>query len=143
LSPRVIDASVALKWYVPEVHFEAALRLLERQRAGEVQFHVPDLFLAETVNVLWKKHRAGELQHPEMRRIAEALGSIPKTVYPTAVLLPAALELAADLDRTLYDCLYLALAGALNCPLVTADQKLYRALGRSAWGDLLTWVADL
>jgi predicted nucleic acid-binding protein len=139
----VIDASVALKWYLPEVHYERAVRLLERQRAGEVRFHVPDLFLAETGNVLRKKHRTGELDRPEMRRIAQALGAVPKTVYPTAVLLPAALDLAADLDRTVYDCLYLALAGALDCPLVTADQKLYRALRATAWQNRLTWVAEL
>ena len=143
MSPRVIDASVALKWYVPEIHYEGAVRLLERQRAGEVHFHVPDLFLAETGNILWKKHRSGDLERPEMLRIAQALGGVPKTVYPTAVLLPAALDLAADLDRTVYDCLYLALAGALACPLVTADQKLYRALHHSAWRNLLTWVGDL
>ena len=143
MSPCVIDASVAVKWYIPEVHHESALRLLERQRHGGVHFHVPDLFLAETGNILWKKHRTGELERPEMRRIAQALGAVPKTVYPTAVLLTAALDLAAELDRTVYDCLYLALAGALDCPLVTADQKLRRALHLSAWRNLLTWVADL
>ena len=143
MSACVIDASVALKWYVPEVHHDRALRLLERQRQGALDFHVPDLFLAETGNILWKKRRTGELDRPDMRRIAEALGAVPKTVYPTAVLLPAALDLAADLDRTVYDCLYLALAGALDCALVTADQKLYRALRPTPWRNLLTWVADL
>jgi predicted nucleic acid-binding protein len=143
LSPWVIDASVAVKWYVPEVHWQGAWRLLERQRAGQVHFHVPGLFLAETGNILWKKRRTGELDRPEIRRIAGALAAVPKTVHPTGVLLPAALELADDLDRSVYDCLYLALAGALGCPLATADQKLYRALHATSWRSILTWVEDL
>lgn len=142
MTPCVIDASVALKWYVPEIHHESALRLLGRQLRGQLHFHVPDLFLAETGNILWKKVRAGELERRQMRQIAEALWAVPKTVYPTGILLPAALDLATELDRTVYDCLYLALAGALDCSLVTADQRLHRGLRNTPWESLLTWVAD-
>lgn len=143
MTPCVIDASVAIKWYVPEVHHEAALRLLAQQQQGGLHFHVPDLFLAETGNILWKKLRSQELTPGDLRAITRALWTVPKTIYPTSVLLLAALELAAELDRTVYDCLYLALAGALNCPLVTADLKLYRALRHTPWRGLLTWVSEV
>ena len=53
----VIDASVAVKWFVPEVHSEHALRLLRKKFA----LLAPELIQAEFGNILWKKCRAGEL----------------------------------------------------------------------------------
>lgn len=52
-------------------------------------------------------------------------------------------EIAQAWERSFYDSLYLALSAALDCPLVTADRKLYNALqGRSSGLDLV-WVADI
>jgi predicted nucleic acid-binding protein len=139
----VLDASVALKWYVPEVHSDRALQVLESYQAGNLALHVPDLFLAEAGNILWKKVRRGELLERDMEEISRALLSVPKTVYPTELLLPAALKLAHALDTTVYDSLYLALAGLLDCPLITADQKLWRAVSRSRWSQHIRWIGQI
>jgi predicted nucleic acid-binding protein len=48
LTGFVVDASVALKWFLPEVHSDAAARLL---REG-YRLHAPDLIRAEFGNVL-------------------------------------------------------------------------------------------
>ena len=56
----VIDASVAIKWVVPEAGTEEAVELLGR--GGLV---APDLLFAECANILWKKVRNGELQKSE------------------------------------------------------------------------------
>ena len=48
----VIDASVAIKWYVPEASSEAALRLLNIQREQGISLHVPDLLICEAGNIL-------------------------------------------------------------------------------------------
>jgi predicted nucleic acid-binding protein len=53
----VVDASVVVKWLLPEIHSEAAKRLL----ADELQLWAPDLVWAEVGNVLWKRSRRGEL----------------------------------------------------------------------------------
>ena len=139
----VLDASVALKWYVPEVHSALALQVLESHQAGELSLHVPDLFLAEAGNILWKKVRRGELSERDMEEISRSLLSVPKTVYSTELLLPAALKLAHALDATVYDSLYLALAGLLDCPLITADQKLWRAVSQSRWARHIRWIAEI
>jgi hypothetical protein len=51
-----VDASVAVKWLLPEVHSDAALRILEHHRP----LLVPDLLFAEVGNVLWKRVRRRE-----------------------------------------------------------------------------------
>ena len=48
MSLFVVDASVAIKWFFPEIHGDAALRLLE----GEHRLHAPDLIYSEFGNVL-------------------------------------------------------------------------------------------
>jgi predicted nucleic acid-binding protein len=105
--------------------------------------HVPDSFLAEAGNILWKKVRRGELSEAELEEIARALLSVPKTVYSSELLLPAALELARALDTTVYDSLYLALAGLLDCRLITADQKLWRAVSRNRWSRHIRWIGEV
>jgi predicted nucleic acid-binding protein len=47
----VVDASVAVKWFVPEPHTQAALRFLN----GDHQLMAPDLLVPEIGNTLWKK----------------------------------------------------------------------------------------
>ncbi|MEH2024315.1 type II toxin-antitoxin system VapC family toxin [Nostoc sp.] len=49
----VLDASVAIKWFVLEVHSDKARRLL----TSNYTFLVPDFFFAEVANVLWKRVR--------------------------------------------------------------------------------------
>jgi len=143
LNHCVLDASVAVKWYVPEVHSEKALSLLEAQRSADLAIHVPDLFLAEAGNILWKKVRRGEISERDAGEISRALLSLPKTVYPTEALLAASLELACRLGRTVYDSLYLALAALLDAPLITADQRLFRGLAQAGWRPLVRWIGDL
>jgi len=52
------------------------------------------------------------------------------------------LRIAIETGRTFYDSLYVALAEALSCPLVTADEKLYDALRTGPLGSTVRWVTD-
>jgi predicted nucleic acid-binding protein len=136
----VTDASVAIKWYVPEVHGHYAARLLSRLDAGSAVCHVPDLFHSEVGNILWKKVRRGELNEAEAQGIVTALSVVPKTVHSAAPLLPSALSLALETERTVYDSLYLTLAAALDCELVTADERLWNALKNTSWSVFVRWI---
>lgn len=135
----VVDASVAVKWLVHEVHTRAALRLRDR----EADLVCPDLLFLEVGNVVWKKVRAGEIDGPLGRRMVDAILDAPLRVEPSVALLPAAWEIALRHDRTVYDGVYLALAVALDARLVTADRRLVRALRSSDLGERLVWVEDL
>ncbi|MEK6373717.1 MAG: type II toxin-antitoxin system VapC family toxin [Acidobacteriota bacterium] len=134
----VVDASVAFKWFSKEVHSAAASRLFD----GEAVLCAPDLIGPELGNALWKKIRRAEITAADAIEIIGAFGRIGVEIYPTAVLLPSALKLAVNLDCTVYDCLYLALAVAKNCALVTADQRLYSAARATALATNIRWVDD-
>lgn len=52
----VVDASVAIKWYTPEVRHANAKALLGRADTTVA----PELIVAEVTNVAWAKARRGE-----------------------------------------------------------------------------------
>lgn len=127
----VLDASVAAKWFLPtkgETLGDEALHLLRRYVKGEIRFIVPDLFWAETANILWKATRQGRIAKPAAQA---ALISLEERKVPTVssrLLLPQAFAIAAAWERTVYDCLYVALAFESDAEMVTADEKLVNAL---------------
>ena len=58
----VIDASVLIKFYVPEILSDKAEELLIRVEHGDVVLLAPDLIYPEVGNILWKKQRTKELE---------------------------------------------------------------------------------
>ncbi len=139
MSSFVVDASVAVKWFVPEIHAEFADRLL----TGDHDLHVPDLLFSEFGNILWKKVGRGEMTAEEARGILQALPVVPLSVHQSSPLLAAAFELALSVSRTVYDSLYLALAISLSCSLVTADERLFHAVEPTPFAANLTLVQDV
>ena len=125
----VVDASVAVKWFVTEQWTEESRRLLARS----IDRYAPDLILSETANVIWKKARRKEIQDPN-RYFAE-LAHLPDVLVlrPSQEIVARASTIAWDLNHPVYDCLYLACAEAEGMPLVTADRRLQAAVeGRLA-----------
>jgi predicted nucleic acid-binding protein len=134
----VVVASVAVKWFIPEVHSTSAARLLD----SDVVLCVPDLIGPEFGNILWKKVRRDEIGRGEAQEILRAFSRLPFEVRPSAALLPAAFELAVTFDRTVYDSLYLALAMAEDCAFITADAKFHATLAASSVAQHVQWVED-
>jgi predicted nucleic acid-binding protein len=139
MTPLVVDASVGLKWFLPEVHSEAARRL----QNPALQLHVPSLFDVEIANILWKKIRRAELTRAEADAVLSQLFRLPLTRHPDSRFLSAAFDLADRTQRTVYDCLYLALAVELAGQLVTADQRLHSSLAGTPWASAILWVEDV
>jgi predicted nucleic acid-binding protein len=134
----VVDSSVVIKWSVPEVHSADALRYLDPNLGRDA----PELLLAEVSNILWKKVGRGELTRGEAERIAADVGQADITIQPMGPLFGPALRIALETGRSAYDCLYLALAEALSCRVVTADRRLYNALQGGPYAGLILWVED-
>lgn len=132
----VVDASVAVKWFVPEPGTDDAAALLA---VGD-DLCCPDLLFVEAANVLWKKTRRCELTRGEAAEVLEALAGSGLKSYPSLPMVAPALALAAETGSTVYDCLYLVLAAALRAPLVTADRR-FAARQRS--GPVARWVRVL
>ena len=117
----VIDASVAVKWVVPEIASEEALRL-----RGRSTFFAPELLTIECTNILWKKVRLGELTVEEALLSCGILAMSDIDFVPMAALMEESLRLAITYNHPAYDCVYLALAAERNAPFLTADEKLIR-----------------
>lgn len=116
----VVDASVALKWYVSEADSEQALALLE---SGE-RLIAPDLVVAELCNGAWRLIRRGELSSEQLDIIARGAPNAFAVLHGSASLAVRAAAIALELDHPVYDCFYLALSEAQSAPLASADRRL-------------------
>ena len=123
----VIDASVAVKWFVEEEYSELADRLPE---SGH-ELLAPRLMASEVCNALSRKTRRGEL---ERERAAALTATIPRMNVTWADddrICPDAVRLSLAVDLPLYDCVYLALAQQTGGILVTADNRFLNAVART------------
>lgn len=88
--------------------------------------HAPHLIDAEIGSVLRGHERAGRLSAPQALAALRAAQAMIDQRYPhTGPLSDVAWRLRHNL--TYYDALYVALATALDLPLLTADQRLSRS----------------
>jgi predicted nucleic acid-binding protein len=124
VSVFVIDASVVVKWFVPEIHTDAARRLLVLSH----EYVAPDLLFAETANTIWKKIRREELTAEEGQQLVADIGQIAVETVPCRALAEDAHALANVTGRTVYESMYVALAVRLNTRAITADDRLEAAL---------------
>ncbi|HLM56801.1 MAG TPA: type II toxin-antitoxin system VapC family toxin [Pyrinomonadaceae bacterium] len=138
MTDYVIDASVAIKWFVPEILEAEAKRWLDPSHI----LYAPELLLSEVGNILWKKTRLKEITEAEAFQIALELKQAPITLISALDVFPDALTLAQSTGRTVYDCMYLAAAIKQGCQLVTADRKFYDALQLTSRKTYVIWVAD-
>ena len=139
MSGYVVDASVAIKWFIPEIHSEVALQV----RRSRNRLHVPAFMTLELGNVIAKKIRRGELTREDGKTILKELRHLPLQRHTDERLFPAAYELALNTQQSLYDCLYLALAEAVDGRMITADRKFYKALTGGPYYQRLVWVEAL
>ncbi len=136
MTDLVIDASVAIKWYVREEDSEIAHRIL----VSPPRLHAPVLLRLELANGLWKNWRRKLIT---IGQVGEATASIDRTIgawRETERLLEAALKLSFDLDHAVYDCIYLALAQQLNAVCVTADKRLLSIAPKGLVVALADWT---
>lgn len=135
----IVDASVAIKWFVAEPYADYADRLQEQP-----DLYAPDFMLLECSHTLVKKVRRDELLQSEADAIQVALLDAPIHFSAWQDLMLEATQISHQTFRSLYDCLYLVLARRLDGRMVTADSKHYRALkDYPEWKHHLLWIEDL
>jgi predicted nucleic acid-binding protein len=139
LKKLVIDASVAVKWFIPEIYSEKAILLLN----NSITFLAPSLIYAEVGNILWKKLRIKELAQDEAQGILNDFKKIPFEIDDNQSLLEIAWYIATNYQRSFYDSLYLALAYTEKCKFVTADQAFVNALKPTDLNTFVLWIEDI
>lgn len=128
----VVDASAVLELLLgTAIAPRVTARLLDQAES----LHAPHLLDIEVAQVLRRFAAAGELTATRGREALDDLDALPITRYPHDILLPRIWELRANL--TAYDAAYVALAEALDAPLLTTDACLARAPGHRARVELM------
>ena len=128
----VVDASVALKWFVVETDSRAALLI-----RADHDIAAPDLLLIECRNALLSKVRRRELRREQAEDAESGLDQIALSIaiLPSSPMLRDAFTIALDLGEPIYDCIYLAAALGTNRKLITADERFAAKVSKSRFGD--------
>ena len=134
----VVDASVAAKWFVPELHWAQANRLLD----PEFVLHAPELLLAEIGNMFWKRVRRLELESQKASEVIQGLAGFRIELIRSQELIGMALDLAVFLDHPIYDCFYLAAAVERGAPVVTADARFATVVAKTRYARHIRWIED-
>jgi predicted nucleic acid-binding protein len=138
----VMDASVLIKFYVPEILSDKAERLLGKVEKKDIDLSAPDLIYPEAGNILWKKQRLKELTRSEVEEITDAILSLPLKMEASRSLLPLAVDIAMAYGITVYDASYLSLAKVYETTWITADRRLCEGLAGTDLRDSITWLGS-
>ncbi len=127
------------------VDASAIVETLLRTTAGEVveerlfgkreTLHAPYLLDVEVAQVFRRYAAAGAIDPERGYQALDDLGDFPLRRYPHGFLLPRIWELRNNL--TAYDAVYVALAEALDAPLLTRDRRLAAAANHHARVELI------
>ena len=121
----VVDASLAVKWYLAEANSNEARAAFERH-AGNIV--APDIILTEVIGAMVRRANMNKIERAASEAsIAKFIALISEGFVAVLQMSPTqmgrAANLAIDLGHPLKDCIYLVLAMEMDCELVTCDAK--------------------
>lgn len=135
----VVDASVAIKWFVPEPLQDRAQSLLHAEGG---QLEAPDFLIAEVANIAWKKTIRQEITALQANVIPVETRDALSVCHPSLELIEDALSIAIQLRHPIYDCIYLAYAERIGGTLITADLRLCQAIAHTQMANAVRWLGD-
>jgi predicted nucleic acid-binding protein len=128
----VVDASALLEALLrTPAAKEAERRLFDPRQT----LHAPHLLDIEVAQVIRRYAASGDIDEVRGRAALTDLSDFPIRRYPHDFLLPRIWALRNNL--TAYDAAYVALAEALDAPLLTRDARLAGAAGHHARIELI------
>lgn len=131
----VVDASVAVKWFMPEAGEEAAAKLL----GGKQRLIAPALIRLEVSGAIIRRHREGHVSEKKAREGVQAWKAMLEHrvihLVNDAELFDDAVQMAFLAKHALADCLYLVVAKQLAATVITAD-KAMRDRGTRAYKNI-------
>jgi predicted nucleic acid-binding protein len=122
----VVDCSVAAKWVLQESGRIEALHLLDEQESGKTLLLAPDLLLTEFAGLIAKRTRRNQMPVAQAHQAFRLMEESELRLFDTRPLLGRALDLVLKNQMSFWDCVYLALAIQQECPMITADRRLFR-----------------
>ena len=123
----VVDASALLEVLL---NTPVSARIADRLFDGNESLHAPHVLDLEVAQVLRRYVLSGAMDPERGEQALEDLAALPLNRYPHEIFLFRIWALRRNL--TAYDAAYVALAEALDAPLITRDAALGRASGHHA-----------
>ncbi|MBI2044410.1 type II toxin-antitoxin system VapC family toxin [Candidatus Pacearchaeota archaeon] len=120
---KIVDASVAVKWFLNEKDSDKALKIREDHISGKIEMVVPELIFLEVANALKCKKLNVERILYANKSLWISQFDIPKA---DSYFLEKAIENSIKYNITVYDALYVTLAQIHGAFLITADKELYK-----------------
>ena len=119
----IVDASVAVKWFIHEENSEKAIKFREDSLSGKFNLIVPELLFLEVINTLrYKKINAEKILYTN-KSLWESQFKIHNI---DDFLMEKIIDISIKNDISVYDAVYVAISQLYGVPLVTADKKLYK-----------------
>lgn len=135
----IVDASVAVKWYVVEALHARAREIMA---SADDLLAAPDIILTEVANALRRKVAEGTATREQA---FEALDDLPRCfsrIIPSDTTLRVAFDIALDLGHPFPDCVYLACAVMNDANLVTDDRKFLEKAVANGHKSRIVLLAD-
>ncbi|MGL4489246.1 MAG: type II toxin-antitoxin system VapC family toxin [Rhizobiaceae bacterium] len=123
----VVDASVALKWYLTEQDTDKALQLIN----DKFTLLAPNLLRIELGNAIWKNVRLGNTTIAVWDGVSSSLTASVDMIETNTKMLDRAFEIAVESDHPLYDCVYLALAIEADAKVATVDKRFLTTFAKT------------
>lgn len=136
MSDFVVDASVAVKWFVEETESSVADEL----SASPHRLIAPRLIIAEVANTLSRKVIAGLMSATQARDHLRSLPFYLDSIIEIDHLIEPALEKACVIRHPIYDMIYVEAARRLDTKVITADRRL---IAKLAGTDLARFATPL
>lgn len=133
----VVDASVVVKWFVPERDHEQALAIRDDYLDGDASLFAPALLPFEVINALRYSERYADETLVAASESLAGYGIEMRPLSNSGAVAPT----AEELDVSVYDASYVALAEAVDGRAYTADEALLAAASDSEHADRLAHVA--
>ena len=124
----VLDASVALKWVLPELGSDRALILRDSFQLKIDELIAPSFFPMECGYSLFRAQNKKLITPGQPRKLITSIMVHAPALRSVTHLLPRAVEITESHGVGFYDSFYIALAEAEVCDLITADAKLVLAV---------------
>jgi predicted nucleic acid-binding protein len=128
LTPWIVDASLALNWYLTDEQ-DREYSISVFSSLGNREILIPSLWIYEISNVLLVAHRRGRIPATRIEYVLDSAMNLNLKVDAIAPATAVPLcRLALKHGLTVYDAAYLALALRSGAPIATLDKALLRAM---------------
>ncbi len=132
----ILDASVVIKWYFikNESELDIANYFYEKVSKNEIIIVSPDLIMYEVLNFFTSKL---EVPLEKMNDILTEIKDIIFVINTDSTIQFKSFEISRKIKKSVYDSIYVALSELLDCPLITADNKLKQDAKTNGYNVLL------